>query len=45
MPSSLINKNAKIENTVVDRYAIVTHIKELKGTKDKPLYVKRRDRI
>ena len=45
MPSSLINKNAKIENTVVDRYSIVTHIKELKGTKDKPLYVKRRDRI
>ncbi len=45
LPSSLINKDAVIENTVVDRYAIVTHIKEIKGTKDKPLYVKRRDRI
>lgn len=45
LPSSFINKNAKIENAVIDRYAIVTHIKELKGTPENPIYVKRRDRI
>ena len=45
MPSTLINKNVKIKNAVIDRYAIITHIKELKGTEDEPIYVKRRDRI
>ena len=45
MPSVLINKNAKIENAVIDKYAMITHIKELKGTEDEPIYVKRRDRI
>lgn len=45
LPSALVNKNCHIENAIIDRYAIVTHIKELKGTKEKPLYVKRGDRI
>lgn len=45
LPSSLVNRGAKIENAVIDRYAIISHIKELKGDKDKPIYVKRRDRI
>lgn len=45
LPNSLINKDVKIENAVIDRYAIVTHVKELKGTEDEPIYVKRRDRI
>ncbi len=45
MPSTLINKNVKIKNAVIDRYAIITHIKELSGTEDEPIYVKRRDRI
>ena len=29
----------------VDRLAIVTHIKELSGTKERPIYIKRGDRI
>ena len=45
MPNTLINKDVKIENAVIDRYAIVTHVKELKGSEDEPIYVKRRDRI
>ena len=45
LPNTLINKDVKIENAVIDRYAIVTHIKELKGSEDEPIYVKRRDRI
>lgn len=45
LPSALINKNSVIENAIIDRYAIVTHVKELKGTKENPIYVKRGDRI
>ena len=42
---SFIDKGVKLENAVVDRLSIVTHIKELKGTKDDPIYIKRGDRI
>lgn len=45
LPDSFIDKNVKLENAIVDRLAIVTHIKDLKGTKEKPLYIKRGDRI
>lgn len=45
LPDTFIDKNVRLENAVVDRLAIVTHIKELVGTKDKPLYIKRGDRI
>lgn len=45
LPSTTINKNVKIENAVVDRYAIINHVKDLKGTKDVPLYIKKGDRI
>ncbi len=45
MPDSLINKNVKMEKCVVDRLAIITHIKELKGTNEEPLYIGRGDRI
>lgn len=45
MPDSLINKNVKMEKCVVDRLAIVTHVKELKGTVEEPLYIARGDRI
>lgn len=45
LPDSLIDKNVKLNCAVVDRKAIVTHIKDLNGTKDNPLYVKRGDRI
>lgn len=45
LPGAFINKDVYIENTVVDRYAIVTHVKKIAGTKENPAYVKRRDRI
>lgn len=45
MPSTLVNKGVHIQNAVIDKYAIISHIKELKGTSDEPIYVKRRDRI
>lgn len=45
LPGACIGKDVMIENAVVDRYATVTHVKEITGTKEKPAYVKRRDRI
>lgn len=45
LPNSLINKNVHLDKCVVDRYAIVTHAKDLKGEDNKPLYIARRDRI
>ena len=45
MPDALINKNVKMDKCVVDRLAIVTHIKALNGSDHAPLYVKRGDRI
>lgn len=45
LPNALINRDVKLDYTVVDRFAIVTHAKNLNGTKEEPLYVKRRDRI
>jgi len=45
LSKALIDKNVKLENVVVDRMAIVTHIKDMKGSKDKPVYIARRDRI
>ena len=45
LPNSLINKNVHLDKCVVDRYAIVTHAKDLHGEDNNPLYVARRDRI
>ena len=45
MPDTLIDKNVKLECAVVDRLSIITHIKDLKGTKEEPIYIKRGDRI
>lgn len=45
LPDTLIDKDVKLECGVVDRLSIVTHIKELKGTKEEPIYIKRGDRI
>lgn len=42
---SFIDKGVKLENAVVDRLSIVTHIKDLRGTKEDPIYIKRGDRI
>ena len=45
LPDTLIDKNVKLECGVVDRLSIITHIKDLKGTKEEPIYIKRGDRI
>lgn len=45
LPGAFIGENAKLNCCVVDRYAIVNHVKKLSGTPDNPIYVKRRDRI
>lgn len=45
LPGAYIGKNAKLDHVVVDKYAIVHHIKKLEGTSENPVYVKRRDRI
>ena len=45
LPDTFIDKNVKLECGVVDRLSIITHIKDLKGTKEDPIYIKRGDRI
>ncbi len=45
LPGAYIGENAKLDHVVVDKYAIIHHVKELKGTNEEPVYVKRRDRI
>ena len=45
MPDAFINKGVKMEKCVVDRLAIITHVKELKGSIEHPLYISRGDRI
>ena len=40
-----IGEDAKLDHVVVDKYAIIHHVKALKGTDDDLVYVKRRDRI
>ena len=45
LPDTFIDKNVKLECGVIDRLSIVTHIKDLKGTPEEPIYIKRGDRI
>jgi glucose-1-phosphate adenylyltransferase len=45
LPGAYIGENAKLDHVVVDKYAIVHHIKKLEGTDAEPVYVARRDRI
>ena len=45
LPDSLIDEKVNIDSAVIDRKAIVSQVKNLKGTKEKPIYVKRGDRI
>ncbi len=45
LPGAYIGENAKLDHVVVDKYAIVHHIKKLEGTDAAPVYVARRDRI
>jgi len=45
LPDAVIGQNAHIEKAVIDRFATVSHIVDLKGDKNEPIYVKRGDRI
>lgn len=45
LQGSYIGEGAKLDHVVVDKEAIVHHVKKLVGTADAPIYVKRRDRI
>ncbi len=45
LTDAVIDKDAKLDYVIVDKYAIVHHIKKLEGTEEAPVYVKRRDRI
>lgn len=45
LTDAYIGKGAKLDHVIVDKYAIVHHVKKLEGTEDSPVYVKRRDRI
>ena len=45
LPDTFIDNNVKLECGVVDRLSIVTHVKELKGSREEPIYIKRGDRI
>ena len=45
LQGAYIGEGAKLDHVVVDKSAIVNHVKKLEGTDDAPIYVKRRDRI
>jgi len=45
LPGAYIGERAKLDHVIVDKYAIVHHVKKLEGTDKEPVYVKRRDRI
>jgi glucose-1-phosphate adenylyltransferase len=45
LPGAYIGENAKLDHVIVDKYAIVHHVKKLEGTDEAPVYVRRRDRI
>lgn len=45
LPGAYIGEDAKLDHVVVDKYAIIHHVKALKGTDEELVYVKRRDRI
>ena len=45
LPGAYIGEGAKLDHVIVDKAAIVNHVKKLVGTDDSPIYVKRRDRI
>ncbi len=45
LQGAYIGENAKLDCVVIDKEAIVHHVKELTGTSENPVYVKRRDKI
>ncbi len=45
LTSAEIGPNVTVDHAVIDKYAVVKTVKELSGTDDAPVYVRRRDRI
>ncbi len=45
LQGAYIGEDAYLENVIVDKEAIVQTVKKLTGTKEEPVYVKRRDKI
>ncbi len=45
LPGAFIGEDAKLDHVIVDKYAIIHHVKALQGTDEELVYVKRRDRI
>ncbi len=45
LPGAYIGEGAKLDHVIVDKKAIVHHVKKLVGNDEAPIYVKRRDRI
>lgn len=45
LSEAFIAPNAKLDKVVVDKGAIINHVKKLEGSDTTPIYVKRRDRI
>ena len=43
MAHSTIDEGVRIENAVVDKWAKVIHVKDIRGTAEHPQYIKRRD--
>ena len=45
LPGAVIGEDVRVENFVVDKYAIVNHVKEILATPENPGYIKREDVI
>jgi glucose-1-phosphate adenylyltransferase len=45
LPGATVCENVNLDHVIVDKYATIQHKKDLKGTDDAPVYVKRRDNI
>lgn len=45
MPDVVIEENAHVENVIADRFAHISDMHEIVGTKEEPLYIKRGDHI
>jgi len=45
LPGCFIGKKVALNKVIVDKKALIHHIKKLEGTSTEPVYVKNRDRI
>lgn len=45
LPNSVIGENVKLDTVVVDKYAVINKVKNLKGKDGEPVYVGRREHV